>query len=349
MKTGTGIGLLAAIALCEPAWTGLDNTNQPLRLELELVDGSRIIGTPGINMVPLQTSYAKMDVPLKQILTVRMGEDHETASVNLRNGDKLKGVISLSPITLETVFGKASINIEHIRDLRVMLSGGALPAGLTKGLVLYYSFDRDDGGKVTDKSGKGNHGTVRGAEWVSEGIAGGAMSFDVKKYVDTGCNLSGMDEISVCGWARPSKAARSASVATQFGGPASDNVWGLFAQNDNGNDLVPPHQSAATVLTADGRRPTAVGKRTQIGQWTHLCFTFKRNGQIVLYKDGVSVAQDTVGDSSLNKRDSTAKIGASLGGDAYWGVGLIDEVMIYDRALTETEVQQIFDTQKREQ
>jgi hypothetical protein len=113
------------------AWAGLDNTNQPLRLELELVDGSRIIGTPGINAVPLQTTYAKMDIPLKQILTLRIDANHETASLDLQNGDKLNGIVNLEPIGLETVFGKVTVGIECIKELRVASRWPEVP-GLTK-------------------------------------------------------------------------------------------------------------------------------------------------------------------------------------------------------------------------
>jgi hypothetical protein len=342
-----GIALFTAMTLVGNAWAEGDKEEPKIRLELVLLDGSHIIGVPSILSVPVQTSYAKMDVPLKQIISIKMGEDHETASLDLQNGDKLKGVISLAPIKLETVFGTVKVGIEHIQEFRVVLAGGVLPEALKRGLVLYYSFDRDEGGKATDFSGKGHDGIVHGAKWTRDGIAGGAYEFSGNgDYIDTGCNLSGMDEITVGGWLRPARAQRGASVVTQFGGPPGDNVWGLFAQNDNGNDLVPPHQSAATVLTADGRRPTALGKRTQIGQWTHLCFTFKRNGQLVLYKDGVSVGQDAAGDSPLNKRDSTAKVGASFGADGYWANGLVDEVMIFSRALANNEVKQIYDAQK---
>lgn len=341
------IVIVSAMGLVGTVLAGKNETEWPLSVELDLVDGSRVIGIPGIESVPVRTSYAKMDIPLKQILTIKIAEDHEMASIGLGNGDKLNGVINLDPIRLETIFGTAKIGIEHIRAIRVVLPGGALPDSLKRGLVLYYSFDRDEGGKVTDRSGKRNNGEARGAKWTSEGRLGGAYDFNGNgDYIDTGCNFSGMDEISVCGWVRPAKGQRGSSVATQFGGPPGDNVWGLFAQNDNGNDLVPPHQSAATVLTADGRRPTALGKRTQIGEWTHLCFTFKRNGQLVLYKDGVAVGRDSVGDSPLNKRNSTAKVGASFGGDGYWANGLVDEVMIFERALTDDEVKQIHETQK---
>jgi hypothetical protein len=105
----------------------------PLRLELDLVDGSRLIGTPGIATVPVQTAYAKMDVPLTQIQALKIGDDHETVTLNLRNGDTLTGVISLKPIKLETVFGTIAIGIEHIQQLDIVLSGGTNQ----KGLVLW--------------------------------------------------------------------------------------------------------------------------------------------------------------------------------------------------------------------
>ncbi|MEI8373809.1 MAG: LamG domain-containing protein [Planctomycetota bacterium] len=341
------IAVFTAMALVGTAMAGEDRAGPQLRLELDLVDGSHITGFPNILSVPVQTSYAKMDVPLNQILSIKMGEDHETAAFTLLNGDKLKSIGSLAPIKLEMVFGRVSIAVEHIRELRVVLAGRPLPEGLKRGLVLHYSFDRDEGGKATDLSGKGNHGIVHGAKWTRDGIAGGAYEFNGNgDYLDTGCNLSGVDEITVCGWVRPAKAQRGASVVTQFGGPPGDNVWGLFAQADHFSDLVPPHKGIVTVLTADGRRPTAWGKPTEIGKWAHLCFTFKRSGQVVLFKDGVSVGQDATGDSPLNKRDSTAKVGASWGADGYWANGLIDEVMVYNRALSGEEVKQLYDVQE---
>ena len=339
--------ILTAMALGGAARAGLDKQEPQLRLELDLADGSHIMGIPSIDSVPLQTSYAKMDIALKQILTIRIEEDHEKASMDLWNGDKLKGVITLEPIKLETLFGTVKIGVEHIKELRVVLGGRTLPEELKNGLVLYYTFDMEENGNVTDSSAKKNDGSVHGAKWTPKGKIGGAYDFNGNgDCIDTGRNFSGMDEISVCGWVRPARAQRGSSVVTQFGGPASDNVWGLFAQNDDGNDLVPPHQSVATVLTADGRRLIVSGKRTQIGQWTHLCLTFKRNGQLVLYKDGVEVGRDSVSDSPLNKRSSTAKVGASFGGDGYWANGLVDEVMIFSRSLTANEVKQIHDIQK---
>ena len=126
MKNKIGIAFLVALGLSGSAWAGQDNTNQApqeLRVELNLMDGSRIIGVPTIESVPIQTSYAKMVVPLKQVLAIKVDENHETASLDLRNGDKLKGVITMEPIKLEAVFGTVAIGVEHIRELRVVPSG----------------------------------------------------------------------------------------------------------------------------------------------------------------------------------------------------------------------------------
>ena len=52
------------------------------------------------------------------------------------------------------------------------------PAPYGTGLVAAYSFDEGSGTTVSDASGNGNVGTVRGATWSSEGEFGGALSFD---------------------------------------------------------------------------------------------------------------------------------------------------------------------------
>jgi hypothetical protein len=56
--------VLSAMTLAGTAWSGKDKEEPQLRLELDLVDGSQISGTPGIESVPVQTSYARMDIPL---------------------------------------------------------------------------------------------------------------------------------------------------------------------------------------------------------------------------------------------------------------------------------------------
>ena len=101
------------------AWSAELQTNEVLTVILELVDGSRVIGTPGVEAVAMQTPYAKVSLPLKQILSITMEADHENASFYLKNGDTLTGVMTLGPIPLTTAFGQVTVAVEHIRQLAV--------------------------------------------------------------------------------------------------------------------------------------------------------------------------------------------------------------------------------------
>jgi hypothetical protein len=55
-----GMMVLAATVLAGMAEAEQDKAEPPLRLELSLVDGSRIIGAPSIEAIPVETSYANM-------------------------------------------------------------------------------------------------------------------------------------------------------------------------------------------------------------------------------------------------------------------------------------------------
>lgn len=123
------VASILAFALAGTAWAGADKAEEPLRLEVDMVDGSLLIGLPGMDSVSVETSYAKLTIPLKQLLRVTMDANGETASFALLNGDTLKGAIPRKPVKLETVFGKVSVAIEQIRTLRVMAGGASMPAG----------------------------------------------------------------------------------------------------------------------------------------------------------------------------------------------------------------------------
>lgn len=123
------IFLLWAMNIGGGGWAVEDKVEPPLRLELDLVDGSHVLGIPSIDSVSVQTSYAKIDISLKEIRRIRMDADHEMAALDLENGDKLKGVITVAPIKIKTAVGDIEVGIEHLKELRVVLAGTALPAG----------------------------------------------------------------------------------------------------------------------------------------------------------------------------------------------------------------------------
>jgi len=326
------ITIILSIALAGTAWAGKDKVEPQLRLEIDLVDGSHILGVSRIKSVPVQTPYAKVDVPLKEVRSIRIGGDHETAALDLRNGDKIKGVISLSPIKLETLFGKVSVGVELVRELRVVLTGGALPETLKHGLVLYYSFDWDEGGKVTDKSGNGNDGKVQGAVWVADEMSGGAYSFNGR---DNRILINNHPSLEL------GTGARTIGAWIKNCGDTRD-YQAIFTKGTNPGysfRLAPSPARAIEYFKSAGENYSFFTASHSISDnaWHHLAVVDRGNGTADFYKDGTLL--ETVTKTNYNS-DSTGDAAIGARHDVFGQVfnGLIDEVRIYNRALSSDEI-----------
>jgi hypothetical protein len=357
------VSMFAAITLAGLAGAEEIREAQPLRLELTLTDGSRVIGTPEIETVPVETPYARMDLPLAQIASITMGEDRETATIDLQNGDKMKGVITLKPIRLETVFGKVAVDVMHIRKLCVLPPGRALSEALRRGLVLHYTFDQDEGGKITDLSGKGNDGVMHSAKLEGEG-SGRHLRLEGENNhvrVPNSASLEVGSALTV-----------SARVKlTSFGPAGYGNEFGFIVNKGHalwwnpafflgyskgtgsGDPRWPakpgPYPAVFHVCNTTGAQ-TDGGKRVNsetllhTDRWYHLAGTYDGK-HVSLYIDGKLEGRAEYSGPLRADRAPVLLGGASLGG-VEWGNHftsdvILDEVMIFDRALTEGEIFQL--------
>lgn len=201
----------------------------------------------------------------------------------------------------------------------------------TNGLVLYYSFSTNTT-PVPDDSGNNHTGTVSGATWVTNGITGGAYSFD-------GSN----DKIDVSGW-QPSTGAGSFSASLWFKiAPVSTEYTALSWGATPGAAGI----MAAIGLKIDDQKfqfnyggasnPTSINP-VDDNLWHHGIYTYD-GSTLTCYLDGVYQSSQSV----------TLAIGAgnfAIGyrkpyNDGYW-IGSLDEVRVYDRALTAAEVQSLY-------
>ena len=99
-------------------------TNGPVRLVLELKDGSRVEGRPARTEWPLQTELAgAQKMSLRLISSMELTQDLG-AKVNFKNGDRLTVKIGLEQIQLQTAFGEVKIVPELIRTIRVLSGNG---------------------------------------------------------------------------------------------------------------------------------------------------------------------------------------------------------------------------------
>ncbi|MFZ4395782.1 MAG: hypothetical protein ACOYOU_09175 [Kiritimatiellia bacterium] len=116
-------------ALAEPA-----ASNQSLRLILTLADGSRVVGVPKIQSVPLQTEYARLDIPLSRIRKITHAGTNEAVRIALANGDRLQGGFSMPSVEISALFGRAVIALGQIAVIEVVDYG---TGGLTSRHALW--------------------------------------------------------------------------------------------------------------------------------------------------------------------------------------------------------------------
>jgi hypothetical protein len=196
----------------------------------------------------------------------------------------------------------------------------------TDGLVAYYALDND----ANDASGNGLDGALMGDPNFVEGIAGMAMDLDgVDDYIDCGNDpvIDAISEISVSAWLN----IRSINTAWQAAVAKGENAWRLSNVN-----MDPRFHFGVTwwnqpeVYSVDG--VTEVG----FDEWHHVTGTYD-GADVKIYLDG---ALDASAPTTVPIGISTTNlfIGLNPESDGTFWDGLIDEVMIYQRALSEEEV-----------
>ncbi|MBP7051355.1 MAG: hypothetical protein KBE65_10105 [Phycisphaerae bacterium] len=198
------------------------------------------------------------------------------------------------------------------------------------GLVARYSFEND----VNDSSGNGFNGVIVGAPTFVEGLAGlgTAMEFDGESYVDCGKDpaLDITGPLSVSIWMRPGTdgtiETAPLSKADATGGWSWQLRYGWFTAK--------PTIMGFQFNVSDGSRAWVyVNQEMAIGEWYHVVGAYDGT-TVKCYLDGV-------------ERDSAPMVGIApsvssllIGSDGWrsdW-VGAIDEVEVYNRALSPAEI-----------
>jgi len=344
----------AALLALLTATAGLaqqDEAGRTARLVIDLVDGSRIHGTPSVTSLPVQKGHVKMDIPLLQIHRIEIQDDHETAIVQLRDGDVRKGVLNLRQLTLETLFGKASIRLEYVRSIQVRQGGGVcLPTAVKQALVLYYPF-MNTGEKAEDKSGQKHHGTVHGAKFVAGGQRGWACEFDgIDDYIDVGdpATLQLTKNFTIAAWICTERKSGGGSIVSKtFGNPQQSRRG--FEFYVSGVELVSYFWDNSTRYF----RGLAKFPCESMSHWHHVVLQHDaslHDHQMRMFLDGTETElrfnyETTSSIPEIRKVAETLKIGCFRPGTAHFK-GRLDEILIFNRVLTAEEIKRLYESQK---
>ena len=212
-----------------------------------------------------------------------------------------------------------------ILSLLVLGLNGIGQASLTDGLVAYYPFN----GNANDESGYGNNGTVYGASLTTDrfGNQYNAYSFVATESdtITTPLKPSNIFSLSLWYYAASSQVnnagiASTYNVASYYGiyyicMGTSGGVWEAIRYDNNGILAMPS---------------------SSVNAWTHLVIV--SNGSLIqVYKNGSLVLSFT----GTTTHADTLILGSSRFNGKYF-TGSIDDVYVYNRAISASEIQELY-------
>gem|GEM_PF-595053 len=213
--------------------------------------------------------------------------------------------------------------------------------GINDGLVAYWDFDDGSGPTLTDQSGQGNHGTLNGGpNWVN-GRSGTALAFDgVDDYVVVGNSpeLQLVGQATFTAWVNldgdyyHEHGSHLLSKGATYSNLYSDYSIKIYEPDYVYDDIVVENADQSNTphyLEVDSMVPT--------GEWVHLAATYD-NGTVTVYMNGRMIGQ---GYTHSPMRTSTQPLYLAHRYDTQNNgrlKGLLDEVRIYDRVLSEEEI-----------
>ena len=209
-------------------------------------------------------------------------------------------------------------------------------------LLGYWRFDEGSGSTVSDSSGSGMDGEImndmRAVEWVDGRNGKSALKFSgAKEGNQSGCvripkfNFDLRKGMTVMVWIKINQNAKAEDMYTIIGNQ-KDNMGPGFHFYFNCRNFM--------LMSGDGnemwRAIAPVSASTSFDKWLHLAGTYN-GSEYVLYING-----EEVGKSETNKpfqnHFGELYIGSSYRGASYGFQGIIDEIKIYNYALSQKEI-----------
>ena len=250
--------------------------------------------------------------------------------------------VLVAGLTPKTTYYFRVTSADALSNSATVPATGSSPASFvtnSAGLVVAFGFNEGTGAAVTDSSNTGNNGVINGATWTNGGRFGKALSFDGTSATITVAEAPSLDlttgmtieawvkPVSLTGWQaviykeRPDDGGTSlawALYSTDYTAPPA--VYGMLAGAVGGNQWT--HATGASML--------------KLNAWSHLAGTFDGTA-LRLYVNG-SLAKTLSLSGSLVVTPGPLRIGGHSTIGQFFS-GLIDEVRVYNRALSKSEIQ----------
>ena len=204
-------------------------------------------------------------------------------------------------------------------------------ANVPTGLVAAYAYEEDSGTAAVDSSGGGNTGTLtNGATRNTSGQNGKALELDGTDDYASTADAASLDLGStgtVMAWVRLDTVGAAQVVVSKGGTSAASQNYALMIQSTN----------RPRCELGDGSSINAVNPTTTLSAstWYHLACVWD-GSTLKLYLGGTATSSSQTITPAAN---SAALAVGKYGGNSRYLDGRIDDVRIYNTALSQTEVQ----------
>jgi serine/threonine protein kinase len=287
-------------------------------------------------------------VLLAAVLSSMLGDEEQTNGI--ANGEQVAGRSAAPGQTGQTAEAAAANTARQgSTGASVALSDSS---GVTKDLVGFWDFEDGFVERVSNEESSHGSGAAIVSDPESDPTRGKVLKLDgtANAFVRAGEFRAFPDQFTVMAWVR--RAAGSTEKEWQTLAAAWDPSAGggeqLFfhlALDQKGQPVArlgmpgsePPDQFQVIV-----RRPVKPNQG-----WVHLAFTMRLDDRPRLYRDGRPVGSRRYNASLLPDRNSTILLGNHENGDSTSALkGMLDDVRIYRRALSGSEVKQVYEKTK---
>jgi gliding motility-associated-like protein len=223
------------------------------------------------------------------------------------------------------------LSIDSLFPNRTACTSGQLPESMRNGLLAYYPFC----GNANNAMGTGNNGTVYNATLTTDrfGNSNSAYNFNgTNAYIDFGSNTSigptSTIPISISLWV---SAGASGNVISKYTNLDASRSYFLFGRSANGYSWI-----------GNGTNPYINNSGVSDAAWTHyVLVSAAGSNNSKVYRNGVLIATGTLALNSTMQAVSllVGKVGASFPGFLN---GKVDDIFIYNRILSATEIQNLY-------
>ncbi len=208
---------------------------------------------------------------------------------------------------------------------------------LDSGLVGYWKYDDGSGSTAADASTNADTGTLTNGPTWTTGQIGGAVNFDGNNDYVTSAGATGADirdSISLAHWVKfdafPTSGNHSTFINNDTGG---NHLYTFELYNNSGAYFI------TFVPGGGGNENTSAAVSISTGTWYHMAVSYDaQSNDVIFYLNGavVGTADDSVVGGYAGGT-GTLYFGADAGTGSYLD-GQMDEVRIYDRALSSDEM-----------